>query len=163
MYERYSQNLYNFSLSLLKTHEDAEGVVQEVFYRVWNKRIELLEHTSFKSSLFKLAYNVTIDHFRKRAKDHKYVNFVVNQAQQNCLDPLDILEYEDLKKEIEKAISELPLKRKQVFQMNRLEGLIYKEIADRKLITTKTVENHINLALKHIRKQLSCNYEDIVL
>ena len=75
LYERYSQNLYNFSMSLLKTHEDAEGVVQEVFYRVWNKRYELQEQKSFKSFLFVLAYNMTIDHFRKRAKDHKYEAF----------------------------------------------------------------------------------------
>ncbi len=163
LYERYCHKIYSFSRSILKTHEDAEGVVQEVFLRVWNKRNELLEHKSFKSFLFKLTYNVSIDHFRKRVKDHKYVNFVVNQAQQNCMDPLDILEYGDLKKEVETAINELPLKRKQVFQMSRLEGLSYNEIAIRKQISTKTVENHINLSLKHIRKRLCCNYDNFVL
>lgn len=154
LYERYCHKLYTFSRSLLKTHEDAEGVVQEVFLRVWSKRNELQEHKSFKSFLFRLAYNVTIDHFRKRVKDHKYLNFVVNQAQKKCQDPLDLLEYSDLKKEVEKAINELPLKRKQVFQMSRQEGLSYNEIALSKQISTKTVEHHINLALKYIRKQL---------
>ena len=155
LYERYSRNLYNFSRSLLKTHEDAEGVVQEVFLRVWTRRSELLEQKSFKSFLFKLAYNVTIDNFRKNTKDQKYEQFLIHQAQRNNEDPENVLEFKQLNEQLEKAISELPEKRKQVYQMSRLNGLSYKEIAYCKKITTKTVENHINLALKHIRKQVS--------
>lgn len=163
LYERYSRKLYSFSLSLLKTHEDAEGVVQEVFYRVWSKRNELQDQKVFKSFLFKLAYNVSIDQFRKRAKDQKYEQFVIHQAQRNYIDPANVLEYEQLKEQVEKAIEELPKKRKQVYRMSRLEGLSYKEIAHSKQITIKTVENHINLAQRYIRKQLSCMDEDLVL
>jgi len=163
LYERYSRNLYCFSLSLLKTHEDAEGVVQEVFYRVWSKRNELQDQKVFKSFLFKLAYNVSIDQFRKRAKDQKYEQFVIHQAQRYYIDPANVLEYEQLKEQVEKAIEELPKKRKQVYRMSRLEGLSYKEIAHSKQITIKTVENHINLAQRYIRKQLSCMDEDLVL
>ena len=66
LYERYSQNLYRFARSLLKTHEDAEAVVQEVFFQVWNKRKELSGHKSFQSFLFTIAYNVIIGQLRKQ-------------------------------------------------------------------------------------------------
>lgn len=79
--EKYSSNLYSFSRSLMKTHEDAEGVVHEMFLRVWNKRSELLEQNSFKMFLFQLAYTFFVDHFRKRSEDPKYEQFVIHQAQ----------------------------------------------------------------------------------
>lgn len=154
LFERYNQNLYRFGRSLLKTHEDAEEVVMEVFLQVWNKQHELQEQKSFKSFLFTLASNAIIDQFRRRAKDQKYEQFLIHQAQQNYLNPEEALEYKNLKKQVEKAIHELPESRKQIYQMSRVEGLSYKEIAQRKQITTKTVENHINLALRHIRKRL---------
>lgn len=163
LYEKYSRNLYSFSRSLLKTHEDAEGVVQEVFLRVWNKRGELLEQKSFKSFLFSLAYNVIIDQFRKRAKDQKYEQMVIHQAQRNSLDTEDAVEYKQLKKQVETAIDELPEKQKHIYLMSRVEGLSYKEIAQRKKIATKTVENHINLAIKHIRKRLGDKDVNLVL
>ncbi|MFH0759525.1 MAG: RNA polymerase sigma-70 factor [Bacteroidota bacterium] len=163
LYERYSRNLYSFSRSLLKTHEDSEEVVQEVFLRVWKKRMDLIEQKSFKSFLFSLAYNVIIDQFRKRTKDQKYEQYVIHMAQHNNIDPAKELEYEELKEIIANAIDELPKKRKRVYQMSRLEGLNYKEIARRNHISTKTVENHINLALKHIRHRLGGMDSNIIL
>ena len=163
LFDRYSQRLYRFGRSLLKTHEDAEEVVQEVFLRVWKKRNELLERNSFQSFLFTIAYNVIIDHFRQRIQDKKYEQFVLNQAQQNYINPQNELEYNDLKKVLEKAIHELPGRRKQIYQMSREKELSYKEIADRLQIKTKTVENHINLALRHIRKRLGGKEINIVL
>lgn len=110
LYEKYSRNLYSISRSLLKTREDAEGVVQEVFLQVWNKRSDLLEQKSFKSFLFSLAYNVIIDHFRKRSRDQKYEQFVILQAQRNYLDLANKLENEQLKKPAERDVDELPKK-----------------------------------------------------
>jgi RNA polymerase sigma-70 factor (ECF subfamily) len=163
LFERYSQSLYRFARSLLKTHEDAEEVVQEVFYKVWNARKEISLRKSFRSFLFTIAYNVIIDQLRKRVKDQKYEQFLIYQAQRNFLRIEADLEYEDLKKQVEKAIHELPEKRKQIFQMSREEGLSHKEIADRNHIKIKTVENHINLALRHIRKRVGTNDIGIIL
>ena len=163
LYERYSQNLYRFARSLLKTHEDAEEVVQEVFFRVWNKRKDLSGRKSFQSFLFTIAYNVVIDQLRKRVKDQKYAQFLIYQAQRNFSKSGDNLEYEDLKKQVEKAIHDLPEQRKQIYLMSREEGLSHKEIALRKSIKVKTVENHINLALRHIRKRLGRKDINIVL
>ena len=126
LYERYSQNLYRFARSFLKTHEDSEEVVQEVFFRVWNKRKDLSGRKSVQSFLFTIAYNVVIDQLRKRLKDQKYEQFLIYQAQQNFLNSGDNLEYEDLKKQVEKAIHDLPEQRKQIDKMSREEGLNHK-------------------------------------
>ena len=154
MFDRYSQSLYRFSKSLLKNHEDAEEVVQEVFFRIWKKRDELNERKSFRSFLFSIAYNLIVDQFRQRVKDQKYEQFLIKEAQQNYLNPENKLEYKELKKQVDKAVTELPEQRKKIYQLSREKGLSYKEIAGRLHIKPKTVENHINLALKYIRKRL---------
>lgn len=163
LFERYSQRLYRFSKSLLKNHEDSEEVVQEVFFRIWKKRDELDERKSFQSFLFSIAYNTIVDQFRQRVKDQKYEQFLIKQAQQNYLDPENKLEYKELKKQVEKAINELPERRKKIYQLSREKGLCYKEIASRLQIKSKTVENQLNLALKHIRKRLGNKTLAIVL
>ena len=163
MFDRYSQQLYRFSKSLLKNHEDAEEVVQEVFFRIWKKRNELNERRSFRSFLFSIAYNLIVDQFRQRVKDQKYEQFLIKEAQQNYLNPENKLEYKELKKQVNKAITELPDQRKKIYQLSREEGLSYKEIAGRLHIKPKTVENHINLALKYIRKRLGNKTLAIVL
>lgn len=163
MFDRYSQQLYRFSRSLLKNHEDAEEVVQEVFFRIWKKRDELNERRSFRSFLFSIAYNLIVDQFRQRVKDQKYEQFLIKEAQQNYLNPENKLEYKELKKQVNKAITELPDQRKKIYQLSREEGLSYKEIAGRLHIKPKTVENHINLALKYIRKRLGNKTLAIVL
>ena len=163
LFDRYSQPLYRFSKSLLKNHEDAEEVVQEVFFRIWKKRDELNERRSFQSFLFSIAYNLIVDQFRQRVKDQKYEQFLIKQAQQNYLNPGNELEYKELKKQVNKAITELPEQRKKIYQLSRKDGLCYKEIASRLNIKSKTVENQLNLALKHIRKRLGNKILAIIL
>ena len=163
LFDRYSQRLYRFSKSLLKNNEDAEGIVQEVFFRIWKKRDELNEKKSFQSFLFSIAYNLIVDQFRQRVKDQKYEQFIIKRAQQNYLNPGDELEYKELKKQVGKAINELPERRKEIYKLSREEGLSYKEIANRLHIKLKTVENQINLALRHVRKQLGKKTLAIVL
>ena len=107
LYEKYSRNLYSFCRSLLKTHEDAEGVVEEVFLRVWKKRSELLEQKSFKIFLFQLAYTVFIDHFSERSEDPEYEQFVILQAQRHYLDLDKKVEKDQVKKKVKKPVDEL--------------------------------------------------------
>ena len=163
MYDRYSQRLYRFSKSLLKNHEDAEGVVQETFFRIWKKRDELNERKSFRSFLFTISYNLIVDQFRERVKDQEYEQFIIKQAQQNYSNPVTELEYKELKKQVNKAVNELPEQRKNIYKLSRGKGLSYKEIAEKLHIKSKTVENHINLALRYIRKQLGNKTLAVVL
>jgi RNA polymerase sigma-19 factor, ECF subfamily len=154
LFERYSQALYRFSKSLLKNHEDAEGVVQEVFFRIWKKRKSIDISRSFSSYLFSIAHNVVIDQIRKRVKEQKYEEFVIRQAQVSYLNPEDEMEFNELKLIVEDVVAELPERRKQIYRLSREEGLSHKEIAGRMNIQAKTVENQLNLALKQIRSRL---------
>ena len=163
LFERYSQALYRFSKSLLKNHEDAEGVVQEVFFRIWKSRRAIDESRSFSSYLFSIAHNVVVDQFRLRVKEQKYEEFVIKQAQVTYMDPEDEMEFNELKSIVDDLVAELPERRKQIYRLSRVEGLSHKEIADRMSIKTKTVENQLNLALKQIRNRLGIQPMTVLL
>ena len=66
LYHEYSNRLYRFALGYLKSEEEAEELVQEVFFKIWEKRKELKEDLSFKSFLFTLAFNLIRKHFRTK-------------------------------------------------------------------------------------------------
>lgn len=89
LFERYAGRLYRFSFSLLKTREDSEEVVQETFFRIWEKRAGISDDKSFQSYLFTIAYHVIVDQARKRLKERKFEEFLVREATKNYTESQD--------------------------------------------------------------------------
>lgn len=154
LFEKYSEKLYRFSFSLLKNHEDSKEIVQETFFRVWDKRREIDSSKSFKSFLFTISYHLIIDQLRLKLKDQEYRKFLKEFFKTDEVNVDSVTDYETLNRQISAVIEELPAKRKQIFTMSREQGLSHKEIAGQLNISVKTVENQINLALKLIKSRL---------
>lgn len=55
IYRKYSKKLYRFAYSIIKVKPDAEGIVHEVFIKVWEKRNKIDEYLSFESYLFTIT------------------------------------------------------------------------------------------------------------
>ena len=153
LFSKYSKKLYYFAKGYLGSKEDAEGLVQEVFLMVWNKRKELKEHLSFNAFLYTVTYNAIRKYFRKKAREKKYLDrFLVDYDGKYNKTVADI-EYNNLLELANEAIEKLPEKRKLIFQLSRHKGLSNIEIAKRLDISKKTVENQIHSALKFLREQ----------
>ncbi len=153
LYKEYSNRLYRFALGYLKSEEEAEELVQEVFMIIWEKRNELREELSFKSFLFTIAFNIIRKHFRTKAYLMKYLKSGVNseldfQTSRN-------ITYNSLQKYITDLIDQLPDRRKEIFVKSRVDGYSIKEISEELSISHKTVENQITTALKFIRTNLN--------
>lgn len=154
VYQQYSQRLYGFAFSILKNHEDAREIVQETFLRLWKTREQLKTEQSLKSYLFKISHNISIDLIRLRLKNEKYVEYLKGHFAEDVDGVENMADYNELNDTIQKIVTEFPEQRQKVFRMSREEGLSHAEIASQLGISTKTVENHINLALKTIRKKI---------
>ena len=155
LFLKYSKKLYYFAKGYLGSKEDAEGLVQEVFLMVWNKRKELKEHLSFNAFLYTVTYNAIRKYFRKKAREKKYLDrFLVDYDGKYNKTVTDI-EYNNLLELANEAIEKLPEKRKLIFQLSRHKGLSNMEIAKRLDISKKTVENQIHSALKFLREQFA--------
>ncbi|MCI5057332.1 MAG: sigma-70 family RNA polymerase sigma factor, partial [Flavobacteriales bacterium] len=70
-------------------------------------------------------------------------------------DAQKIMEFEELQTRISNAIQDLPDRTRNIFEMNRFEGLKYQEIADELDVSVKTVEAQMSKALKFLRDKLS--------
>jgi RNA polymerase sigma-70 factor (family 1) len=163
VYYQYSRNVYRFAYSFLKIRQDAEEVMQEVFLRVWRNRSTLNEYYSLKAYLFSISYNVIIDEFRKRLKDSKYKEFLVNRAELSNLDTENSVAFSELNERYTSAVEHLPEKRKKIYKLHREDGLSYKEIADKLNISPRTVENQISQALKYLRSKLGPETLSVIL
>ena len=154
LFRNYSRNLYRFAFSLLKNKDDAEGIVQEVFLRVWNKRADIDSNRSFKSWLFTISYNLIIDELRLRLKEKEYLNHLEKFFNTQDIITENEADYNLLKTQIDEVMEKLPDKRKVIYRLSRVEGLSNKEIAEKLNLSVKTVENQINLALKFLKFSL---------
>lgn len=153
LYRMYWPKVHNFSRLYLSSIAEVEEVVQEVFVKLWEARIFLKENESFKGFLFIITRNIIFNQFRKSFNENAYKTTVLSSAEveydiENEMDAADIQGY------IKKLISELTPRQQEVFHLSREEHLSYKEIAIRLSISEKTVERHINEALKFLRKNI---------
>lgn len=153
LYKSYSSRLYRFALGYLKSEDEAEELVQEVFTIIWEKRKELKEDLSFKSFLFTISFNIIRKHFRAKSYLSEYLT-------SGSFDETDVrtsqkIVYDSLYQYINELVNQLPLRRKEVFVKSRFEGLSIKEIAEELNISHKTVENQLSDALRFIRVNLN--------
>ncbi|TDO05709.1 RNA polymerase sigma-70 factor [Sunxiuqinia elliptica] len=153
LFEKYSQRIYRFSLGYLKSTQEAEEIVQDVFLRVWKAREELLVERSFESYLFTIAKNTILNTIRKANYEKAYLEYSSLHSNKNSL--LDEeLDFKELDRIYRRAIEKLPARRKEVYRLSRDNGLSNREIANELGISVKTVENQMTAALSAIKKEL---------
>ena len=159
LYYEYSRRLYRFAYGYLKSEEESEELVQEVFTIIWEKRKELKEELSFKSFLFTIAFNIIRKHFRTKSYLTGYLGTGVKSERDTQTS--DKVIYNSLHKFILDLADQLPYRRKEIFIKSRVQGYSIKEIAEELKISHKTVENQLTSALKYIRTNLNREYDPV--
>jgi RNA polymerase sigma-70 factor (ECF subfamily) len=153
VFDRYAKRLYRFSMGYLKSAENAEEIVQEVFLKIWNNREELIVQKSFDSYLFTIAKNGILNTIRKSKSEQAYLNYAKLYPRKNVLLDQE-LDFKELEKAYLEAIAQLSPRRKEIFLLSREQSLSNAEIAKKMNISVKTVENQMTSALAEIRKNL---------
>ncbi len=156
LFKDYSKPLFYFALKFVE-EEQAKDIVQDVFYKLWEDK-SISVTSSLNGLLFTMVKNKCLQHIEKLKVRENYkhqastqlkeeeINFYTNEA-------TSLLEQE-LQDKLEVAISNLPDKCRQVFELSRFQGKMNKEIANELDISIKTVEKHISKALSLIRSEL---------
>jgi RNA polymerase sigma-70 factor, ECF subfamily len=142
--------LCGFALKYVGDTDDAKNVVHEVFIALWEKYDSLPEQTNFKSYLYTGVKNRCLNHIRDKKK-----HLMLEQVVDHPVTELETaLEATELETRIDRAIGSLPEKCRLVFEMNRIEGLKYAQIAEKMQISIKTVEAQMSKALALLRDHL---------
>lgn len=151
LYVRYKNKLYYFVFHLLKSKEETNDIVQEIFIRIWESRSFINPDLSFSSFLYTMARNRILNYFRDIDIDEKVKEILATQKakEEEAIDTQIIYtEYQEI---LRNAISRLPPKRQKIFNMSRIENMSHKEIAAQLGISVNTVQEHISEALKFIK------------
>jgi len=151
IFKKYGNKLFGFALKYLKSKEETEGLVQEVFLKIWENRKNLKKESSLKSYLFTIAYHDICKIFRKKQIHEKFKNEIISTGSRS-INLEEQLEFRSTLEQVDKLIEKLPQKQKLIFLKSRREGKRTKEIADEMSLAQGTVDNYISAALKFIRK-----------
>jgi RNA polymerase sigma-70 factor (ECF subfamily) len=146
IFENYNKKVYSFSIKNLKNRQDAEGVVQEVFYTLWKERAKLKVVKSLDAWIFTISFNIIRKHFRKLARERKTLHNITEITSLYDSSSATEVEYSDMLEKAEKIIERLPHRQKTIYILSKKEGLSNTEISTRLNITNKTVENYLSKA-----------------
>jgi RNA polymerase sigma-70 factor (ECF subfamily) len=130
--------------------DEAKNITHEAFIGLWEKFDQLPGDTNYRGYLYTSVRNKSLNHIRDRRKIVALEK--ANEEVHN--DGINILETKELEREIEMAINSLPEKCRKVFELSRIEGLRYSQIADEMDISIKTVEAHMSKALSILKAPL---------
>ncbi len=155
LFNYYYPRLYEFSKSFLKLEQGIDDILQEVFIRIWQNRKNIKDPASFNSYIYTITRNLLLNELRSRLNQNNIKEEIRKLSVAQEYTSSEELDYKDFKNSLDKIISELPERQKEVFMLSRAEGLSHKEIASKLEITPKTVEYHISLAIKSVKVKLS--------
>lgn len=157
--------LFNFIRKFVPTTEDAEDILQDVFYQfISYANIEVIERID--SWLFKAARNKIIDKSRKK-RPERFSDLIRDAFNEEdsfsiedflpsiSLTPEDLFLKDEFNEKFEAALDELPPEQRDVFLMNEIDGYSFKEISELTGLTVNTLLSRKHYAVKQLKKKLN--------
>lgn len=148
IYKKYWESVYVRAYKILQDEDTCQDLVQDIFISLWTKRLTI-SINNLSAYLHQAAKLRVFQYLRDGKTAQRHLDQMKLVEAQDTLQ--EQLQFDETNQLLMDALSELPEKCREVFQLSRFEQLSHKEIAERLDISTKTVENHITKALKHIR------------
>lgn len=146
------KTLRNYLYFKFGNEEQANDVAQETFIKLWENCVNVPEEKA-KSYIYTVANNATLNQIAHQKVVLNYAKSNLNSDETN-LSPEFLIEEEEFKIKLEKAISKLTEGQRTAFLLNRIEGKKYKEIAEILNISLKAVEKRIHGALISLRTEI---------
>lgn len=155
LFLHYFPRIKGFISGILQNEEEAEDISQDIFVSMWQNREKLNEIENLNAYLFRVAKNTVFRHIERSLLFRDYLQLQTENASfahDNNESIEEVLYAKELEYLIAIAVEKMPPQRKLIYKMSREEGLSNDEIAKRLVISKRTVENHLTLALSDIRK-----------
>jgi RNA polymerase sigma-70 factor (ECF subfamily) len=139
---------------MLRERALAEEVVQDVMLEMWRRRETLSLDESLRAYLFRAAHNRALNHLRHERVKQRRMPYLAGESVSAPTAHLRLVE-EEIDEALHQAVRALPERCREVFELSRVHGLKYAEIASALDISVKTVEAQMGKALRVLREQLA--------
>jgi RNA polymerase sigma-70 factor (ECF subfamily) len=144
--------LRNYLYFKFGNEEQANDVTQEAFIKLWENCKDVPQEKA-KSFLYTVANNATLNQIAHQKVVLNYAR-QSNVSEATSVSPEYIIEENEFKVKLEKAIANLTEGQRTAFLLNRIEGKKYHEIAEMLEISVKAVEKRISGALASLRQEI---------
>ncbi len=143
-----------YAMQFVREKAVAEDIVQELFVSLFEKKETFQSKTLSKSYLYKAVHNRCINHKEYQQLRKKKNPMIQDSMSKLPEDPHQLSTFIEFQDKFLQALEELSPKCRQVFEMSKMEGMKSQEIADSLKLSKRTVQKHIYLALRRLRKKL---------
>lgn len=154
LFNLYYSGLIVYANRFTNQIEISEDIVHDVFITLWEKKSSLLMESA-KAYLFSSVRNRCLNHLEQLKVRNKYQEQILQKGDITGLLTWEYYVESELQEHIEKAIRQLPPQCQKIFIMNRFNDKSITQIAEELEISPRTVEKHIEIALKKLRQELA--------
>lgn len=148
-------SLVRYAKTLVRDHDTAEEIVQDLFFRLWQNRDKMKIESSLKGYLFRSVHNRALHRIEHQKVVDRHAGEMVAAASLSSEPVTETIYYNELQARVAGVLERLPERCRLIFRMSRFEGMKYNEIADKLAVSLKTVEADMGRALKEFRKALA--------
>lgn len=168
LFETYSDKIYRLAVSLLQNEDEAEGIVQETFLRLFEKLDRFEGKSKLGTWLYRVAYNASMDVLRKRRPtmplldepdDNEALPIPVVYVDW-CQAPETVLASAEAEQELEQAIAALPERYRAVFILRDIEDLSTAETAEILNVSASAAKVQLHRARLMLREKLSAYFSE---
>ena len=157
-YRLYYSRIYGFVSKMVPEQWAVDEIVQNVFVKVWLNRNRIVPEKGNGDGLsgyeFMVSRNEIIDWYRHRAVAMKFRKGLAEELSEEFVQN-SMVDYRIISGIIDRIVASMPSTRREIFISSRYFGRSNKYTANRFGISIRTVEKHINLALRQIRNELA--------
>lgn len=152
LYDRYSEPIYDLVIRYLRSPDLARDVVQDIMIKLWERRETFARARDLEAYLFTAARFHAIDVLRAASRSEALKSEITRQFQDNPTYVDDAALHRDYRLFIQRIVSELPPRSREVFRLCREEEKSYAEVAEALGISRNAVRNSMVLALSRLRE-----------
>lgn len=161
--EEHQEQLFRFAYYRTGSVEEAQDVVQNIFVRLLEKKVNLEEVDNLKAYLFRAVANGCTDVFRRRGRESTVIDSgeLLLESDSQTSQGIEQQEYEQEQQRIESLLRELPGPQSEVIRLRTVVGLTFVEIAKVLEIPETTAKSRFKYGIDKLREQL--NLKNVVL
>jgi RNA polymerase sigma-70 factor (family 1) len=154
LFRRYDRRIYPFVLKMIRTEALAEEITHEIFIKIWRHREKLPGIDQPEAYILTIASRHTLDYIKKRLNENKMLQGLSASKEVSHNDTEEKLLGRDRAALVQQAVTMLPPQQRSVYELSRLEGMNYDQIARQLNISPHTVRNHLVKALQFLREYM---------
>lgn len=152
LFERFYSYMVLYAMRRVQQKEVAEDIVQEVFITIWEGSKVFNSYHGFRTYLYDLVNNKCLDYLKHKAVEERYVIYMMENQNEGEDGEYGLMK-EEIYRELYIAVSELPDRCREVFELH-LQGKKNDEIAVLLSLSVQTVKAHKRNAMCFLKERL---------